>query len=165
MVPYKNPDMWIEVAKTLTGRFKDVSFTWAGDGPLMNALKMKACNNERISLPGVTDDTSAYLTDSVIYYQPSLHETHGIAVLEAMYYALPCVVSDAGGLPESILDGFNGFVVKASSLEAHVEALSLLIENPGLRQEYGRRSRARYLDTFSFDIFKTKMDALYANNQ
>ena len=35
--------------------------------------------------------------------------SHGIAVVDAMLMALPCVVSNAGGLPESVVNGKTGY--------------------------------------------------------
>jgi len=163
VIEYKNPMVWLEVAKLVTAKYPHVHFVWLGNGPLWNDFKTATIGNDRISFQGAVTDPGNYLKKAMIYYQPSLSETQGIAVIEAMYNYLPCVVSDTGGLPETVKNQFNGLVVNPSIVKEHAEALSTLIDNPELRAEYGINSHKRVLEQFSFDTFKGKMDALYRN--
>jgi glycosyltransferase involved in cell wall biosynthesis len=55
-------------------------------------------------------DSYIKLFDAIIV--PSRHEGFGLVVLEAMRNARPALVSDAGGLPELIDHGHNGYVFK-----------------------------------------------------
>jgi glycosyltransferase involved in cell wall biosynthesis len=163
VIPYKNPALWLAVAKLVTSKYEHVHFVWLGNGPLWNDFKVATKETDRILFKGAVTDPMSYLKEAAIYYQPSLNETQGIAVLEAMYNYLPCVVSDTGGLPETVEHQYNGIVVNPTIVKEHVDALSILIDNPKLRVEYGLNSHKRVLDLFCFDTFKTKMDALYRN--
>lgn len=163
LISYKNPYVWLEVAKKVTKLFSDVHFIWLGDGPLLDEVKKEVGGNERISFPGVISNPRPYLENATIYYQPSLHETHGIAVLEAMSLHLPCVVSDAGGLPESVQNELNGVVVPPDDVDAHIEALTKLLSAPELCKKYGANGYKRYRERFSFENFKNEMDAICVN--
>ncbi len=46
-----------------------------------------------------------------VFLFPSKTETQGLAVGEALAAGLPCVVVNAGGAPESVRDGVDGFLV------------------------------------------------------
>lgn len=163
VVEYKNPALWLKVAQRLTATHSRLRFVWLGNGPLLADLENAAKGNGRIVFEGKVGDVSAYLDKAAIYYQPSSYETHGIAVLEAMAKALPCVVSNTGGLPESITHRHNGLLVDPVNLEEHVSALSYLAENPELRREFGMKAYQKCAGSFSFTAFKNQMDAIYFN--
>jgi glycosyltransferase involved in cell wall biosynthesis len=163
VIHYKNPSLWLEVAKMVTSVRDDVHFLWLGEGPLWNDFVSATRETERITFPGPVTDPHNYLRSAIIYYQPSLFETHGIAVVEAMYNCLPCVVSDTGGLPESVQQQYNGFVVDRADKNEHAAALLSLIDHPELRKQYGINAYQKYQELFSFKVFKSKMDAVYFN--
>ena len=96
-----------------------------------------------------------------LYFQPSLLESHGIAVVEAMSYSLPCVVSNIGGLPESVEHGVNGFLAPPDDAEAMSGAITKLISNNSLMQEMGKQSLRIFNEKFSYSIWRQKMDELY----
>ncbi|MHB8206954.1 glycosyltransferase family 4 protein [Mucilaginibacter sp.] len=161
VIEYKNPALWLEVAKQVTSRYCHVHFLWLGNGPLWDEFKVATEDCDRIFFKGAVTDPARYLKEAAVYYQPSLSETQGIAVVEAMYYYLPCVVSDTGGLPETVVHEYNGIVVNPTIIKDHVSAISTLLDNPARRVEYGLNSHQRVLDFYSFETFKAKMDALY----
>lgn len=163
MVAYKNPAIWLEVAQSIVRKYPDVDFIWVGSGPLLDEFRTAVAGNKRITFRGAVTHPESYFADAIIYYQPSIQETHGIAVVEAMFHQLPCVVSATGGLPESITDQYNGFLVEPPNVKEHVTALMNLIDQPGLRKEFGKNGYERYKTLFSFKIFKANMDAIYLN--
>jgi colanic acid/amylovoran biosynthesis glycosyltransferase len=70
------------------------------------------------------------------------------AVLEAQAMKLPVVCSDADGLPENVHDGETGFVVPRRRPGAMAEKLSLLAQDPVLRQRMGQAGRERVTKYF-----------------
>ena len=52
-----------------------------------------------------------------LFVLPSLHESFGLVVLEAMASGLPVIVTDQVGALDYVVDGENGFVVSAGSVE------------------------------------------------
>lgn len=161
VIGYKNPFLWLEVAKSVTDLHKDIHFIWFGDGPLIEPARLALNGAENITFAGVTDDPGDYLRRSIIYYQPSLEETQGIAVLEGMSFSLPCIVSNVGGLPEIIKDSYNGILVPPTVEKDHVDAILRLINNPELRATYGRNAYKTCVNEFTYDMFKEKMNNIY----
>ncbi len=72
---------------------------------------------ENIQLLGKKNraEVHSYYKEADIYLQYSISEGFCNAVLEAQSMGLLCIVSDAEGLPENILDGQTGWVVKKQS--------------------------------------------------
>lgn len=56
------------------------------------------------------------------------YENCPYAIAEASAYGTPCIVSDMGGLPETVVDGYNGYICKAGSPESLAEKLDLVYE-------------------------------------
>jgi glycosyltransferase involved in cell wall biosynthesis len=81
---------------------------------------------------------------SDIFVLPSLRETWGIVVNEAMNFSLPIVVTDkVGSALDLVVNGNNGFVVPHQDHSALERALERLIASAELRLHMGERSLRR----------------------
>jgi glycosyltransferase involved in cell wall biosynthesis len=67
-------------------------------------------------------------------------ELLGLVKFEAMACGKPVVVSDVGGLPEQVIDGKHGYVVKAGSDVMLANALLVLLSDDDLRKQMGMNS-------------------------
>ena len=92
-------------------------------------------NAQRIIVTGHLSNSglvAQYLRLCDVYLQPSLWEGMPNALLEAMACGCCCIASDAGGIPEVILHGENGFILPRSQLhklgEAVLECLTMQVE-------------------------------------
>jgi glycosyltransferase involved in cell wall biosynthesis len=74
---------------------------------------------------------------SKIYINLSSHEGLSFAILEAMACGLPAIVSNIAGNTEVILNGYNGIIVQAQSLDQVNSAIKLLKNSETLRSQYG----------------------------
>ncbi|WP_121809542.1 glycosyltransferase family 4 protein [Mucilaginibacter kameinonensis] len=162
VIGYKNPETWLRVAKAVTAARPQVTFIWLGNGPLLYQYLSEVTNQEQIFFKGAVNNTNDYLKTAHIYYQPSFYETHGIAVVEAMSQSLPCVVSNVGGLPESVWHDYNGYLVESENVSQHVEAILKLIDNADLRHFLGENAFTRFEEKFSFEQFKTQLNSIYS---
>lgn len=161
LVPYKNPYIWLDVAKAVTAARGDISFTWLGNGPLLDELRKASAGLTTIMFPGAVANPASFLADATVYYQPSLHETHGIGVIEAMHYGLPCVVSNVGGMPESVEHHYNGLLVEPNDVTAHTNAILTLLDDKEFRKRAGENSYHRSNELFSFNKFEEEMNFVY----
>lgn len=73
-----------------------------------------------------------YLKKSDIFVFPSLGDSFGLSVLEAMAFGLPVVCSDHAGAADAIKNGYNGFVVSKGSKNEIKEKLILCNNNRDL---------------------------------
>lgn len=164
LVAYKNPEIWFEVARKVLMDFPDSVFVWLGDGELLESFREKvksAALEERILLPGYVSDPSMWYARSHIYFQPSLRESHGIAVLEAMAHGLPCVVANSGGLPESVVDGETGYVCQPDNSTDYRVQISTLLNDGVLRKRMGRAGQKRVETYFSAEVQEQRILAIY----
>lgn len=170
LIEYKNVELWFRVASDIIKEFRNVRFWWIGKGPLQKTYQKKvkeAKLEKNIKLVGYQKDVYSYLSSSDIYFQPSLVESQGLAVVEAMAHSLPIVVSNQGGLPEMVDDRKTGFVVDIHNYNEVKNKLLLLINNKKLRTQLGTKSRNKYLKYYSLEqwenTIKTQLDSLLNN--
>ncbi len=78
-----------------------------------------------------------------IFVLPSNFEPCGNAVVEAMAFQTPCVVSSAGGMAELVQNGETGFVVPPRSPEKLAGCILDLMADPRLRQSMGTAGARR----------------------
>lgn len=164
LVEYKNPWFWLEITRQLVSAYPDAKCVWLGDGELLEPLREKVRElslEERVLLPGYTEDPSVWYQKASVYLQPSRRESHGIAVLEAMSHGLPCVVSDVGGMPESVIDKETGYVCSLDEPACFAGVIMNLLDNLELRTRMGDAGRQRAETCFSEALQEDKLLLLY----
>ena len=96
-----------------------------------------------------------------VYLQPSLWEGMPNALLEALACGCLCIASDAGGIPEVMESGKQGFIIERFHLhrlgEAVLECLDL---NPAIRQQIITAGRDRIQAEFSLEQEKIGLQAV-----
>jgi len=106
-----------------------------------------------------TEQMVQYYAQASIAVVPSLYEGFGLPAGEAMACGVPVISSDGGALPEVVGDA--GVIVPARSVDALVDAIAGLLDDPGRRSELGARGRQRILDEFCWDVCARQMVSYY----
>ena len=70
-------------------------------------------------------------------------------IVEAMAAGLPIVSTAQGAIPESVIDGVNGFIVEPENPGQISEKLRYLLENHEARKRMGQASRRLYEENFT----------------
>lgn len=68
---------------------------------------------------------------------PSRSESFGLVALEAQAVGTPVVASNAGGLPEAVLDGETGIIVRDLAPASFARAIAQLLMDPAKRAALG----------------------------
>jgi glycosyltransferase involved in cell wall biosynthesis len=83
------------------------------------------------------------------------------AVIEAMAYGVPAIVTPVGGNTELIVDGECGLVVGIGDEEALAAAMETLYDDPELRRRMGQAARERIATNFRNSDTVDRTLALY----
>ena len=163
---YKNPVVWFETAILVLKKCPDTKFIWLGEGDLIKEYKAKIQElglSESLILEGYRSNISDYLQKTFVYFHPSLLESHGIAVIEAMAHGVPCVSSNAGGLKESIIDGETGYLFDPNDTQSFAEKIIYLLENADERDRLSINAVKHVKENFSDEKFESEfMDIYYS---
>jgi glycosyltransferase involved in cell wall biosynthesis len=132
-----------------TARVLGPGFEFHIAGPVEGGYQLPSAPN--LFYPGRMESTRVadFLRRMDCFYLPSLRESFGIAVVEAMSTGLPVVASEVGGLPEVIRSGVDGILVPATDYEAAAAHIRQLSENAGMCRTLGLAARATVLKRFT----------------
>jgi glycosyltransferase involved in cell wall biosynthesis len=125
----------------------------------VEALGLSEC----VSFPGFLSqaDMPCFYGAIDVLAHPSHEEPFGLVLVEAMASEKPVVAIDAGGVPEIITSGRNGYLVPREAPGAMAEAVQRLLCDPSHAREVGRAGRRRVLEAFTPEIQADAMLRVY----
>ena len=142
------------------------SYWDAAPSPYYQALAARCAANPRIELRGPTYDDkelAAVYRDAAVSVVPSVFpEALGSTSLEAQASGVPVVVSNSGGLPETVLPGRGGLVFDNGNAGQLAEAVLSILSNDQRRREMGAAAREWVMRTFSWDVIASQLEHVYA---
>jgi glycosyltransferase involved in cell wall biosynthesis len=105
---------------------------------------------ERIHAIGFRTDAPELIAASDVLVQPS-RSGEGLprAVMEAMGYGTPVVITDTGGGKEVVKDGISGFIVPVEDPLAIANSVSRLYNDPPLAAEMSANAKSSIQNEFS----------------
>lgn len=98
-----------------------------------------------ITFTGYVENVQEYLQASDIFIFPSENESLSNALIEALACGLPCLASNIGGIPDTVKDNQNGYLLPAQNKEAWIDAMNNMMAFPDLAQKMGEQGRMRIL--------------------
>ncbi|BDG03906.1 glycosyltransferase family 4 protein [Anaeromyxobacter oryzae] len=98
--------------------------------------------------PVAFDELPDLLAQATVFALPTLREPFGIAYLDAMACAVPCVGTRIEAVPEIVQDGETGLLVPPGDAVALACALERLLDDPLRARAMGARGRARVAGRF-----------------
>jgi L-malate glycosyltransferase len=140
--PVKRVDVVLEVFR-LVRRELPARLVLIGDGPDRPMVEQRARDHgltEHVVFAGEQQDPVRWLSAGDIFLLPSAQESFGLAALEAMACEVPVIASNAGGLPEIIHNGVNGYVCGLDALDEMASHAVRLLRDDDLRRDMGRRA-------------------------
>uniref|UniRef100_UPI003FA4C4E0 glycosyltransferase family 4 protein n=1 Tax=Cupriavidus necator TaxID=106590 RepID=UPI003FA4C4E0 len=117
--------------------------------------------SHQVVFAGLLDDVRSTLAAGHAAFVLSRRETLSFACREAMAMGLPVLVSDAGGLPENVTDGLDGWVVPCANIAALRARLEQILSAPERLAEMGEAARSKSRARFSLNTFVAGTLAVY----
>ncbi len=140
---------------------EDVEFNYkllvVGDGSfkvhLEDLVKEHLYGNNNVEFLGYKSgsDIPKILKKTDIFVNPSYSEGLPTSVMESCAAGCATIATDVGGTNEIIINGINGFLYKPHDINQLQEKLNLLIKNPKLRDELGKKARSYVENEFSWE--------------
>lgn len=139
LVPQKGVEYLISAKEYLESH---AQIAVVGDGPLKGNLKamVKNENIEGVVFTGERDDVHGIMPAADLVVLPSLSESFGIVLLEAMASGKPVVATDVGGIPEIVNDNF-GIIVKPKDPIGLAKAIDKILLNGEMKDKMGTNAR------------------------
>ncbi|MCE5297077.1 MAG: glycosyltransferase family 4 protein [Euryarchaeota archaeon] len=144
----------------------DSKLVICGAGPEERHLRKLASKlglDRKVEFAGKVSEErkSELLASCKIFVMPSLYESYGIAVAEAMSFGRPIVATSVGGLPEVVKDA--GLISAAKDPSDLACKINDLLLDDGRRAIMGARART-YSLKYDWDSIASKMESLYVQS-
>ena len=116
-----------------------LNFIIAGDGAAREELEAKMPS---AYFTGKLDqeELALYYASSDVFAFPSISETYGNVVVEAMASGCACVIADGGGSRSFIKHHFNGFLCEPNNEEEYLQRIIQIIDDNNLKQKFRMNS-------------------------
>lgn len=132
----KNLDLAVSAFKAIRQRRPDARMVWVGDGPARAKLQAEHPDHlfagSRCSI-----DLAEHYASADMFLFPSLTETYGNVIAEAMASGLPVVAFRSAAAAELIADGQNGRSVQPADNQAFIDAAVELACDDVQRKQIG----------------------------
>jgi glycosyltransferase involved in cell wall biosynthesis len=157
----------ISAVSIVAKRYPQVELSITGDGPARNSLQFLVRRlglSEKVRFLGYIsrDHLIRVLAECRLYCHPSLHETFGISLLEAMSTGRPVIATDAIGPREIVVDKYNGFLVPMGDAEALATAIIRIFEDPSLSIQMGTNSRKLCEKIYDWNLISNRYAQVYS---
>jgi glycosyltransferase involved in cell wall biosynthesis len=136
----------VRALSILGDRDVDARLVLAGDGDVSPVVEeaRRLGVSDRVELPGWIgpEERERTLLAAAVFALPSREEGVPVALLEAMAYGLPAVVTPVGGIPDVFEEGRHGYFVPPDDPDALADRLAALLDAPELARRMGAQARA-----------------------
>lgn len=151
----KNISLLFDSFERLNKKYQDrIALIVTGDGPQADELKNDASTNIIFTGYQTGEELSRVYASADAFAFPSVTETYGNVIIEAMSSGLPVVAIMAGGIKENLIDGYNGIACYNNNLIEFTEKLEEIIIDNRLRKELAVNARKHALKQDWDDVFK-----------
>ena len=158
MIQSKGVLILIEAAEKLRTEYEGkIQFLLCGDlhdnpSALTKEQLESLCDNSYIKWLGFQKDIYSVLKNCHIMAFPSFYmEGLPKSIIDAEAAGLPVITTDWVGCKDTVEDGVNGYLIPVKDSDALAEKLKILIDNPEIRCEMGRKSREYAEKYFSIE--------------
>lgn len=158
----KGPEYFIEAAKLVIDRTKNIRFCMAGSGDMMQKMMELAAIrglSDRFHFPGFMKGKGVYeaFRDSDVYVMPSVSEPFGISPLEAMQSGVPSIISKQSGCGEILTNCIKTDYWDIQAMADAIYALCTYDAFHDYMQEEGRKE----VDTITWEKVGERIRAHY----
>lgn len=148
----------LEAFATVLRDCQDARLLLLGDGdrtPIQNLISDLNIG-DFVIFAGYRKDVPACMKAMDILVHPSLSESFGQVIVEAMSVGTPVIATSVGGVPEIVENGETGILVQPANPTELYSAITSLMRDPGLRSRFGLSGKESVLRKFNVELFIDK---------
>ena len=156
----------LEAVSALRASIPDIRLVCAGIGDFRSVARYagRLGIEDAVSLPGWigSADKRLLLERAAVLVLPSYAEGLPVSLLEAMAAGVPVVATSAGGIPDVVVDGVDGFLFAPGDTAALARLLRALVLDPELGRRVASAARETVRLRFAAEGVLAQLAEIYA---
>ena len=165
----KNIEMMIEVIKRVKDKIPSIHLVLMGVGeysPNVNSVKgliTKYGLEKNITLVKwiKREEIFRIVSSSLLYISTARYEGLPYSIIESLALSKACVVTDADGNRDLVIDGENGFIIKDNDVQNMANKICKLIDDNQLRNEMEQQSLNLFNQKFNMGKNIIQLEKIY----
>lgn len=165
LVALKGFRVLVDAAARVAAAHVPARFVLYGSGPEESALHQRIREHgiqDIFEIRPATSDFPSALAGIDVVVVPSLVDSFPLVPCEAMVAGRPVIVARVGGLPEALVDGEHGIIVRAGDIEELASTITSLASAPERVQAMGRAARTYATSRYRWERVAEEYDELYS---
>lgn len=156
-------------------KYKDILFILVGSHVTTNVNKSENLSDIDLYINNHKLDNNIIMTGHIpdddlkmlynicdIVVVPSLAEADPLVTLEAMAAGKPIIGTRVGGIPNQVIDSYNGFIIEPAN-EFHIaDKILYLLKNRDQLKIFGENSKKRVEECFSWRKVSNDLSVVYS---
>ncbi len=163
--PVKGLIRLVRVFEKIHKNFPQTRLLLIGDGKERSKIEKEIIKleiDEKIVMPGFTDEIDLYLNQIDFYINSSFSEALGLGTIEALSLSKPVIASNVGGLREYIKDDFNGILINFDNENSAAEEIqNFLLRNKNNYSVLSENAKVTFDENFSTEKYKKNLLNVY----
>lgn len=162
----KNHELFVDIANILLQQNRSIHFLIVGDGDLRKEIEEKVSIldiAENIHFTGWITETAKMYADLDMMLLTSKNEGTPVTVIEAMYYKIPVISSNVGGLSDLIDNTRTGFLINSLNAEDYIQDILKLVGSDLEREKMSQAAHEFIIDNFSINRLIADIRGLYTH--
>lgn len=153
---------YCECARRVKEKYQEARFCFLGPEREIKVADIQSyIEDGSIEYLGVTHDVLPYLENCSVMILPSYREGMPMSIMEAEAVGRAIITTDNVGCRDTVVDGYNGFLIPGRDVDALVEKCIYMIEHPEEVARMGANSRKFAEERFDQNMINRKiMDEL-----
>jgi len=164
LIERKGHDVLLKAIPDILTAHPKTQFLIFGKGRKLEALESILADKpwrEQVNFLGFRKDLDKIIPCLKVVVHPAYTEGLGVSLLQAASCAIPIVGSRAGGIPEIVRHGKNGFLIEPGDDKALAKYVVRLLGDSGLRKKMGLCGRKIAEEEFTIPGMATAYLELY----
>lgn len=162
--PRKNQALLVEATKLIRAADLNINliaiFLGAGDPSWLMKVIKDSGSEEFCGIVGFKSNVFDYICAADLIVHPSTIDSFSQIIMEAQALGKAVIAAEAGSINDQVLNGVTGYVIPKDNVTELAKKIVLLIENPTLRSEMGRRAYCRVREKYPLRNMLDRLDEI-----
>ena len=159
----KNYETMLKTMQLLIKEDNKIKLLACGTGELEQEIKAMSKEmglENNVMFLGFRKDVPKIMQITDVFFHTSFREGLNLSIMEAMFYGIPCVVSNVRGNRDLIENGKGGYVESPTEYESFAKDIKTLLTDAALYKKMGKYNKEQS-QKYTVEFVKEQLNKIY----